>query len=60
MSTADGQAFAASTGMGETTLLFFDRYGTPVNQYHGVTTEGNLRNVIESTFQLRRSGGASR
>ena len=54
LSTPDGQLFAATAGVSETTLLFFDRSGTPVNRYYGVTTEANLRNLIESTFQLRR------
>jgi hypothetical protein len=60
LSTLEGQAFAANAGVSETTLLFFDRSGNPVNQHQGVMTEANLRNVIDSTFQLRRSRAAAR
>jgi hypothetical protein len=58
LSTPEGQAFAATAGAGETTLLFFARNGNPVNQLQGVSTEDHLRQVIESTFQLKRTGSA--
>ena len=50
LSTREGQAFASRFGVGETTLLFLDGNGMPVNQYHGTTTESQLRRVIEGTF----------
>jgi hypothetical protein len=59
LSTLEGQAFAATAGVGETTLLFFDRSGNPLNQQQGATTEANLRRLIDSTFQLRRSPAAA-
>jgi hypothetical protein len=59
LSTLEGQAFAATAGVGETTLLFFAPNGNPVNQLQGVSTEDHLRKVIESTFQLRRTGSAA-
>jgi hypothetical protein len=55
LSTFEGQAFAATAGVTETTLLFFDRNGNSVKQHQGVTTEGDLRKIIDSTFQLRRA-----
>jgi hypothetical protein len=55
LSTFEGQSFAATVGATETTLLFFDRTGNPLNQHQGVMTEANLRKAIDSTFQLGRS-----
>jgi hypothetical protein len=60
LSTFEGQAFAATAGVNETTLLFFDRSGNPLNQQQGVMTEANLRKAIDSTFQLERSRATAR
>jgi hypothetical protein len=37
-------------GVGETTLVFFDVRGVPVNQHRGTTTETHLRRIIATTF----------
>jgi hypothetical protein len=60
LSSFEGQAFAATAGVSETTLLFFDRSGNPLNQHQGVMTEANLRKAIDSTFQLGRSHATTR
>jgi hypothetical protein len=53
MSTAEGQTFAFNLGVGETTLLFFDRQGAVVNKFLGAASETQLRRVIETTFAFR-------
>lgn len=50
LSTSEGQIFAARLGVGETTLVFFDRGGTPINRYQGTATQANLRRLIVSSF----------
>ncbi len=50
LSTSEGQVFAGRLGVGETTLVFFDRDGTPINRYHGTVTTANLRRLIVSSL----------
>ncbi len=50
LSTREGQAFASRFGVGETTLVFFDRNGMTLDQYHGTVTEAHLRRIIEGNF----------
>jgi len=50
LDSRDGRTFASSLGVGETTLVFFDVRGVPVNQHRGTTTETHLRRVIAGTF----------
>jgi len=50
LDSRDGQTFASMLGVGETTLVFFDIRGVPVNQHRGTTNETQLRRLIAGTF----------
>ncbi len=50
LSTREGQSFASRFGVAETTLVFFDRTGMPINQYHGAITEAYLRRLMDQTY----------
>jgi hypothetical protein len=52
LSTAEGQAFAASHEVGNTTLVFFDASGKRLATLVGVQDEGALRARIQASFGL--------
>jgi hypothetical protein len=59
LSTAEGQEFAARYNSGQTTLVFFDRFGTFLYQRYGVLTEPQLRMLIDTTYGFGNSPGDS-
>jgi thioredoxin-like negative regulator of GroEL len=52
LNTAEGQAFAASHGVGNTTLVFFDAAGRRLATLTGVQEEEALRRRIRASFGL--------
>jgi thioredoxin-like negative regulator of GroEL len=52
LNTAEGQAFAARHGVGNTTLVFLDAGGRRLATLTGVQEETALRQRIRATFGL--------
>jgi len=55
LSTDEGRRFATRYQTRETTLVFFDRYGSLLRQQYGVPTALQLRTMIDATFNLASS-----